>query len=123
MLADRAYRIAPVIDGRGRPVGVISATDILIHQRESCSSPKAAGLSAGGSYSSGPSTLKKASGGVAHSTPDVMTPGVVTVRRNALVGEVIQTVKSQNIHLLFVADDEGVLIGVISMGDIVRKLE
>jgi CBS domain-containing protein len=125
MLADRAYRIAPVIDERGRPIGVISATDILIHQREGCNHPKAVGRSAGDSCSSCASNSNAAGVGVAHSTTvdDIMTPGVVTVRRNALAGEVIQTMKSQNIHHLFVADDGGSLIGVISLGDILRRLE
>jgi len=125
MLTGRNYRIAPVIDDRGRPIGVISATDILIHERESCGNPTAAVQSAVGGCSQCASTSNEAGVGVAHSTTvgDVMTPGVVTVRRNALAGEVIQTMKSQNVHHLFVADDEGVLIGVISMGDILRRLE
>src|SRR5260370_36383798 len=34
LLTDRDITAAPVIDDNGRPVGVISITDILIHDRE-----------------------------------------------------------------------------------------
>ena len=35
VLTDRGFGAAPVIDDAGRPVGVVSRTDILIHDRES----------------------------------------------------------------------------------------
>src|SRR2546421_9121985 len=34
LLTDRGFSAAPVIDEAGRPVGVLSRSDILIHQRE-----------------------------------------------------------------------------------------
>src|SRR5207237_9517954 len=34
LLTDRGFGAAPVIDEAGRPVGVISRADILIHERE-----------------------------------------------------------------------------------------
>src|SRR5262245_27204091 len=33
-LIDKGFRAAPVIDDSGRPVGVISQSDIVIHDRE-----------------------------------------------------------------------------------------
>jgi len=35
LLTDHGFGAAPVIDEAGRPVGVVSRTDILIHERES----------------------------------------------------------------------------------------
>src|SRR5262245_17034268 len=34
MMTDRGFSAAPVIDDAGRPVGVLSRTDLLVHQRE-----------------------------------------------------------------------------------------
>ena len=34
LLTDRGYGAAPVIDDAGRPVGVLSRGDILLHERE-----------------------------------------------------------------------------------------
>lgn len=34
LLTDRGFGAAPVIDEAGRPIGVVSRTDILIHERE-----------------------------------------------------------------------------------------
>jgi predicted transcriptional regulator len=124
LLADRGFRIAPVIDECGRPIGVISVTDIFIHERESISSHKSSISSCHVECQSWTSESSKPSVGVVDgvTVSDVMTPGVITVRRNTLVGEVIQTMKSENVHQLFVADDDGVFVGVISSGDILRKL-
>src|SRR5207249_7811364 len=34
LLTDRGFSAAPVIDDAGRPVGVLSRTDLLVHERE-----------------------------------------------------------------------------------------
>ncbi len=34
LLTDRGFSAAPVIDDAGRPVGVVSRTDLLVHDRE-----------------------------------------------------------------------------------------
>src|SRR3954454_20667734 len=34
LLTDRGFSAAPVIDAAGRPVGVLSRTDLLVHERE-----------------------------------------------------------------------------------------
>src|SRR5947209_3051716 len=34
LLADKGFSAAPVIDAAGQPVGVVSRTDILLHERE-----------------------------------------------------------------------------------------
>jgi CBS domain-containing protein len=39
LLIDRGYSAAPVIDAAGHPVGVLSRTDVLIHDRECVEHP------------------------------------------------------------------------------------
>ena len=41
-LVDSGYSAAPVIDEAGRPVGVISRTDVVVYDRERLALPKAA---------------------------------------------------------------------------------
>src|SRR6185312_15056610 len=40
-LTDKGFSAAPVIDPSGRPVGVVSRTDILVHERERLRSARA----------------------------------------------------------------------------------
>ncbi len=119
LLTDRAFNAAPVIDESGRPLGVVTVTDILVHDRylktedvtvpadvESHRLPDDMGIEV-----------------VDRTTiSEIMTPAVFTIRESALVGEVVKTMMSRKVHHLFVSDDSGVLVGVISMGDILRKL-
>src|SRR5438552_3234040 len=100
LMTDHAFSAAPVIDAGGRPIGVVSVSDILLHDRES----------AGGALN-GQTRVE-----------DIMTPAVCSVRSTALVGEVVQTMLTCRVHHLFVTDEHGTLVGVISMGDVLRKL-
>jgi len=123
LLTDRAFNAAPVIDESGRPLGVVTVTDILVHDREYVRYLKTEDVTV-------PADVES------HRLPDdmgievvdrttiseIMTPAVFTIRESALVGEVVKTMMSRKVHHLFVSDDSGVLVGVISMGDILRKL-
>src|SRR5262245_39936374 len=40
-LTDRGFSAAPVIDAAGRPVGVLSRADIVVHDRERAHAPAA----------------------------------------------------------------------------------
>jgi CBS domain-containing protein len=51
-----------------------------------------------------------------------MTPIVLAVRPKAPAKEVIEEMIRQRVHRLFVVDDDGVLVGVIAMSDILRHL-
>jgi len=110
---EKAISGAPVIDAAGRPVGVLSQTDLLIHDREGPSTPVGRQREAGG-YASGGSadTLVR----------DVMTQGVFSVGRHASIERVIGDLCELNVHRLFVVDAAGILVGVISAMDVLRHL-
>jgi CBS domain-containing protein len=125
MMTDRGFHAAPVIDERGRPIGVVSVTDILIHNREYVSYLKTSDVTVPNDLSTH-STMPEDMGiEIVDRTTvgEIMTPTVFTIRSGALVGEVVQAMINKQIHHLFVADESGVLVGVISMGDILRKLK
>jgi CBS domain-containing protein len=125
LMTDRGFMAAPVIDDSGRPIGVISVTDILIHDREFVS------------YLKNDDPTTKADMRAHKRLPadmgievvdrttvgEIMTPAIFTVMEDATAADAVKTLLSLKIHHLFVSDKQGVLIGVISMGDILRKLK
>jgi CBS-domain-containing membrane protein len=53
---------------------------------------------------------------------DVMTPAVLCVTPETPAPRVVQQLLKLNVHRLFVVDDDGVLVGVISTVDVLRHL-
>ncbi len=95
-LTSRGISAAPVIDEAGRPVGVVCRSDILFqcHTASGARTPAYA----------------------------LMTPAVFCVRPDASAREVVETMVDLGVRRLFVVDDSGVLVGVISALDVLRHL-
>jgi CBS domain-containing protein len=125
-LTDKGFSAAPVIDEAGRPVGVLSRADLVTHQRERGHSGavpdyfQAADLAAGRTSPAG--QLIPA---VSDRTPvrDIMTPVVFSVTPQTSARKVIEDMVGLKVHRLFVIDDAGVLVGVISALDVLRRLQ
>ena len=100
-LTTRGFGAAMVIDDAGRAVGVVTKTDLLIHTRE------------------------RARGSEPDDTPvaDVMTPAVFAVREDTPARTVIEHFLGLNVHHLFVTDAAGVVIGIISPVDVLKRLD
>jgi CBS-domain-containing membrane protein len=102
-LIDHNVTAAPVVDVQGEPVGVLSVTDLLIHVR--------ACVSADGD------------GPVEAATADrLMTPTIFSVRSDTPAGAVVADLVRTKVHHLFVTDDGGKIVGVISTCDVLRHL-
>jgi CBS domain-containing protein len=99
LLTDKGFHAAPVIDEAGRPVGVLSVSDLLAHDRE-----------------------KPAEGGELTLARDVMTPAVFAVAPDASAAKAVADMLALNVHRLFVVDGTGTLIGVITALDVLRHL-
>jgi CBS domain-containing protein len=95
-LTAKGISAAPVIDGAGRPVGVVSSTDILVRCQTAAADK--APVSA------------------------VMTPVIFCARADAPAEEVVEKLLGLNVRRLFVIDADGVVIGVIAARDVLRKL-
>jgi CBS domain-containing protein len=127
LLADRRISAAPVVDRKGRAIGVISQTDILEHDREAVTFARpapeyysrrelahAAGEDVPGGFQVEQVDRTR--------VREVMTPAVFSVPRSASAAEVIRQLVTLDVHRLFVVDEGGVLAGVITTMDIVRDL-
>ena len=122
MLTDRGFSAAPVIDEAGRPVGVLSKTDLLVHERERGATVPLADMT---EWDVPPHRLREGFA-VEVIDPtrvrDIMTPIVFTVPLDTPVRQVIEQMLALKVHHLFVVDEDRALVGVISPLDVLRHL-
>lgn len=119
---EKGITAAPVIDDAGRPIGVVSRSDLLIHQREHEKNP-------GGMHdyfyaptfatADEPGEMRT---GVRTTVADLMTPAVFAVAPDTPVQRVVSDMVGLHVHRLFVVDEDGVLVGVISTMDVLKHL-
>jgi len=119
LFTQKGIAAAPVIDEAGHPIGVVSRSDLLIHQREH--EMHRAGKP---DYFFAPTfesnhTLDRGESTVA----DLMTPAVFAVSPDTPVQRVVSDMIGLHVHRLFVVDDNGILVGVISTMDVLRRLQ
>jgi CBS domain-containing protein len=126
-LTDRGFSAAPVIDDAGRPVGVVSRSDILIHDREKADYVEPvpeyyerSNLSArlGEPHPQG-FQVERADPTLVR---DIMTPIVFSVSPQSPASKAVEEMLALKVHRLFVVDDNGVLVGVISALDVLQRL-
>lgn len=128
-LTRRRISAAPVINDAGRPVGVLSQSDIV---RQAARDP---GILDGMPYS-GPADeesfldeifdrgtrIESPCGAKELPVSHIMTPYIYCVAPETPVVDVVRELLTHNVHRLFVTDEDGVLIGVITALDVLRSL-
>jgi CBS domain-containing protein len=126
LLTDKNFSAAPVIDEGGRPVGVISRSDLLVHDREQ---GRKVALAPDYYLENDVARESRAipEGYQVESVDpttvfDIMTPAVFSVRPDTPVSKVVAELIGLHVHRLFVIDNDGTLIGVISTMDILKRL-
>ncbi len=127
LLIDKRVSAAPVIDQAGRPVGVLSQTDIVVHDRNGAEYLKPAPeffhradlVTPSGEVLPRGFQVEKVDRARVR---ELMTPVVFGVSPKASVAKVVQDMLELKVHRLFVVDDDGVLVGVISALDVLRHL-
>jgi CBS-domain-containing membrane protein len=118
LFTDKAITAAPVIDQAGRPIGVVSRSDLLVHQVE-----QAKHRAGGPDYQFEPTQDADAPPVCKATVADLMTPAVFAVSPDTPVGRVVNDMVGLRVHHLFVVDDAGVLVGVISTMDVLKHLK
>ena len=125
LLTDKNISGAPVIDDGGRPIGVLSRSDLLVHDRETS---RKVGQSPAYFFEQEVKHGQKVPEEFqieqvdAATVGDLMTPAVFSVQPNTPVRKVIKEMVDLRVHRLFVVDDEGTLVGVISTKDVLKRL-
>jgi CBS domain-containing protein len=126
LLTDKGFSAAPVIDDAGRPVGVLSRSDLLVHDRE-----KGNYLSPSPAYfyeqelktkDGQPLTGFQVEDVDKTSVQDIMTPAIFSVTPDTAAAKVVSEMIGLHVHRLFVVDDDGILVGVISTMDLLKHL-
>ena len=100
-LTERGFGAAVVIDAAGHSLGVVTKTDVLSHTR------------------------RHKPGLEPDDTPvtEFMTPAVFSVKRDTPARSVVQQLLELGVHHLFVTDASGIVVGVISPVDVLKKLK
>jgi CBS domain-containing protein len=128
LLIDKGFSAAPAIDDAGKPVGIVSRSDILTHDREKVEYA----ATAPDYYGEGepkPQFREKGRKGFQvvdvdrTRVRDIMTPVVFSVAPDYPARKVVGEMLALKVHRLFVVDRTGVLVGIISTLDILRKLQ
>ena len=102
-LADAHVSGVPVVDGHGQMLGVISSTDVLVHEAEADDAKARTTLLE--------STLAQ----------DIMTPRPLTIDPQADIRDAAREMLYAEVHRLFVVSGNR-LVGVISSSDVVRAV-
>jgi CBS domain-containing protein len=130
LMTDHGFGAAPVIDEAGRPVGVVSRTDILIHERESVRHAlpdDAASPYNWTDWDELPERSLPEGFSIEVTDPttvaEIMTPAIFTVSLETPAREVVRRMLELKVHHLFVTDSDLALVGVISPLDVLRHLE
>jgi CBS domain-containing protein len=127
LLVDHGLSAAPVIDGGGRCVGVLSLSDIVVHDREMADYP------APGPHCGGPADAAAGPEETGLSGPpaevadfaragDIMTPGVLSVSPDTSVRRVVEDLVGLKVYRLYVVGKGGALAGVITALDVLKYL-
>ena len=128
-LTGRRISAAPVINAAGRPIGVVSQSDIarqaardpnvLLWVSRFCAPDEDSFLD---EVFERETRVADAPGFGGLTVGQIMTPRVYCVTPDTPVVEVVRKLLDCQVHRLFVTDEDGVLVGVITALDILRSL-
>jgi CBS domain-containing protein len=127
-LTERRISAAPVINEAGRPVGVVSEADVLRHDREHADHlywlPQKLvdrELTLGSGEHLDDRSFEVEVPDVTR-VKDIMNPVIYAVRRDTPIPDVVSQLVKRRIHRLFVVDEDGSLVGVITTLDLLSRL-
>jgi CBS domain-containing protein len=127
LLVDRRISATPVVDNRGVAIGVISRTDLVEYDRENVAraqptpeyyTRRELNQAAGETLPRGFQVEQVDRTRVR----EIMTPVIHAVRPETSAAEVVRRIVALDVHRLFVTEETGQLLGVITTMDIICNL-
>lgn len=120
---ERGIGGAPVVDEEGRPVGVVSKTDLL--EQRFVAGDTGEAMAPGRHVSRGQFRVELGPGVHAEALPydsvaNAMTRAAITLPENAPVADAAAIMVRQGIHRVLVVADDEKLSGIVTSSDIVR---
>ena len=97
LIEDNRVSSIPIVDQQGVPIGIVSASDLLLHE----------------THAKGPkdSTASK-----------FMTSPVITVNTHASRNQAARLMRARNVRRLVVVDERGRIAGIVSRSDLLGLL-
>lgn len=120
LLGERRVTGAPVVDDAGLPIGVVSQHDLIVHQAGRTTAGEA-----GRFYTSVDDYRDIAGQPIDRSTTpisELMTRDVVSIERDASLGEAARLMRARRIHRLLVVN-RGLLVGIVSSLDLLVAVD
>jgi CBS domain-containing protein len=109
LLVEHGISGAPVVDDDGKPIGMVSKTDLVMEDYEEAEDKEL------GSWTGLPPHSKKLA-------RNIMTQGAVTISDRAPLAEAVVRMADHGVHRLAVVDTAGALVGVLSTLDVLRTI-
>jgi predicted transcriptional regulator len=121
LLVERGISGVPVVDPEGKPLGMVSKTDIL---RELCENPGAArGTRSDDDNIDAASNPELPFGPYAgRRVRHIMTPLTISVGENASIARAAAVMAYEKVHRVMVVDLAGNVVGIVSSIDVLRWL-
>ncbi|ACV63570.1 CBS domain-containing membrane protein [Desulfofarcimen acetoxidans DSM 771] len=121
LLLDHNISGLPVIDEKGKVVGIISEGDLIIQEKE-IKAPAMTTLLGGVIFLENPNRfLKELKKIIAVEVKDLMTRKVYSVGPEATIAKVTGIMSEKRINRIPVLNDEGKLLGIITRKDIIEN--
>lgn len=123
ILAEHRISGLPVINDAGKLVGIISETD-MIWQESGVTPPPYITILDSVIYLENPSRYEKElHKALGQTVEEVMTKGpIATITPNQSLSEAARLLNEKRVHQLPVLDETGMVIGILSCGDIIRMM-
>lgn len=118
-LAEHEISGMPVIDSQKHVIGMVSESDLLLADELEPPRVKAALY---GLYIMPERVMDQAAKSRGVTVRDVMTQKVISFRLDDDVRDIAKRMQQERINRVPIVDDEGVLVGILSRGDIIKAL-
>jgi CBS domain-containing protein len=117
MLAERGVSGAPVLDGRGALIGILTEGDLIRRLAVSQDKPRSWFL---GLFDSAPAQAEHFARSHGRRVRDVMTATVEAVREDTPVAQVAAILERQGVRRVPVVGEDGRLVGLVSRADLLK---